>query len=290
MAPLKKTKQRRELASFLCKALVLFSLVSLVALIAHLLTVNSIGTEFHEDGKLGALSRPELVAIARSQNATVQLLREEIEILMTQKQQRGARKVAKHNIRDGSTPVIVPPLSQTDSQATAGVLSFEPPPSASAQATSGADSSSEHEFLGAQRTPAFTPSKLSSEDWLIYLRIQKTGSQTFLNAIRKEFRPWVWGNKRVNECPERNFCGGPGKNGKTCADVVAGDAASIGRERGCKFLFRGHINVLDYNAGLRRAFPAVKRPAVKFITFLREPMARCLSEFSHVTEGLVAQV
>ena len=34
----------------------------------------------------------------------------------------------------------------------------------------------------------FTPLRLSPDDWLVYLRIQKTGSQTFWSTLQKEFK------------------------------------------------------------------------------------------------------
>jgi hypothetical protein len=71
----------------------------------------------------------------------------------------------------------------------------------------------------------------------------------------------------------------------------------------CSLIFRGHINWEDYLKGFAKAFPAksdlIKRsestaisfepPRVFYLTFLREPVSRAVSEFRHITEGLVAQ-
>lgn len=56
----------------------------------------------------------------------------------------------------------------------------------------------------------------------------------------------------------------------------------------CSLLFRGHINWDDYTKGFARAF-SIKPPRVFYMTFLREPVSRAVSEFRHITEGLVAQ-
>ena len=46
----------------------------------------------------------------------------------------------------------------------------------------------------------------------------------------------------------------------------------------CKFLFRGHINLFDYERGFQQAFVDLTRD-VRYITFLREPLSRALSEY-----------
>jgi len=60
----------------------------------------------------------------------------------------------------------------------------------------------------------FAPTRIAPNEWLVYLRIQKTGSQTFWSTLQKEFRPDTWrsggGGSGSGQCPDRNFCGGKG--------------------------------------------------------------------------------
>ena len=77
--------------------------------------------------------------------------------------------------------------------------------------------------------------------------------------------------------------GGP-RSRKVCSDVIARDVRDIqrGGKSGdgppCKFLFRGHINLFDYERGFQQAFVDSTRD-VRYITFLREPLSRALSEY-----------
>lgn len=57
----------------------------------------------------------------------------------------------------------------------------------------------------------------------------------------------------------------------------------------CSLIFRGHINVFDYHSAFRAVFETGLKPRVFYLTFLREPVSRAISEFRHITEGLVAQ-
>jgi len=61
----------------------------------------------------------------------------------------------------------------------------------------------------------------------------------------------------------------------------------------CSLLFRGHINWHDYAAGFAALAAstgaAAAPPRVFYLTFLREPVGRAVSEYRHITEGLVAQ-
>jgi hypothetical protein len=54
----------------------------------------------------------------------------------------------------------------------------------------------------------FAPLRVAPTEWLVYLRIQKTGSQTFWATLQKEFRADVW--RGSGQCPDRSFCGGKG--------------------------------------------------------------------------------
>jgi hypothetical protein len=84
----------------------------------------------------------------------------------------------------------------------------------------------------------------------------------------------------------------------------------------CSLVFRGHINMYDYVTGFNNVLAessnlkemtsssssssASSRVRVDpshlqfthrvfFVTFLREPVSRAVSEFRHITEGIVAQ-
>lgn len=80
----------------------------------------------------------------------------------------------------------------------------------------------------------------------------------------------------------------------------------------CSLIFRGHINMYDYVQGFNNVIAQssnLKHMTFKsstntikvdpshlqslhrvfFISFLREPIARAVSEFRHITEGIVAQ-
>ena len=155
---------------------------------------------------------------------------------------------------------------------------------------------------------------LDRDDWVVYLRVQKTGSQTFWQTLQQTFDGSVWG--RSATCQKGLFCG------HRCQGVVEEQISEIVRSRAvrkragsrvgqrggakrfdpnqCSLVFRGHINWRDYAAGFAAQFTApggvaagagslAPPPRVFFLTFLREPVARAVSEFRHVTEGLVAQ-
>ena len=169
---------------------------------------------------------------------------------------------------------------------------------------------------------------LTRGDWLVYLRIQKTGSQTFWETLQGNFRSGaLWGPRSKGTCQKGLFCG------HRCLDVVkqqireieASQAASGGVKEGagrsnrrsgrgdgrggrrldpnqCRLMFRGHISYRDYEEGFRATITKEERaqtrglpyvppilPRVLFLSFFREPVARALSEYKHITEGLVAQ-
>jgi hypothetical protein len=66
----------------------------------------------------------------------------------------------------------------------------------------------------------FVPTRIAPNEWLIYLRIQKTGSQTFWSTLQKEFRADIWRGGGSSQCPERNFCGGKGNKVGRCFELV----------------------------------------------------------------------
>ena len=59
----------------------------------------------------------------------------------------------------------------------------------------------------------------------------------------------------------------------------------------CSLIFRGHINMHDYRSSFRDVFFArgAPPPRVFYLAFLREPVSRAISEYRHITEGIVAQ-
>lgn len=119
-------------------------------------------------------------------------------------------------------------------------------------------------------TKVWEPIKLSPEDWVVYLRVQKTGSQTLWLTLLKQFDGSVWGRR---QCPKGPFCG------YKC------DMAEAFRTSKCKLLVRAHANLYDYERGA--AVVGVRR--LRWLALLREPVARAVSEYEHVTHGLVAQ-
>ena len=175
--------------------------------------------------------------------------------------------------------------------------------------------------------------ELQGDDWLVYLRIQKTGSQTFWQTLQQSFRGGALWGRRGGSCQKGLFCG------HRCLEVAkqqlreiqashgigkarGGGGGSGGRGRGrggggekqCRLVFRGHIGYWDYEEAFRALAPSwgavasspsssppsshssprppllpPQQPRVLFLAFFREPVARALSEYKHVTEGLVAQ-
>ena len=49
----------------------------------------------------------------------------------------------------------------------------------------------------------------------------------------------------------------------------------------CQLIFRGHINWYDYVGGALTY--GVPRERIHFMTFLREPVSRAISEYNHIT-------
>lgn len=134
---------------------------------------------------------------------------------------------------------------------------------------------------------------LERDDWVVYVRIQKTGSQTFWQTLHNNFDGSVWGRRA--RCQRGLFCG------HRCEAVVAEQISSIVNSRQrrahtrfvkdpnqCSLIFRGHINIFDYDRGFAAA--GILPHRVQYITFLREPVSRAVSEYRHITDGLVAQV
>jgi hypothetical protein len=120
------------------------------------------------------------------------------------------------------------------------------------------------------------PVKLTKSDWMVYLRIQKTGSQTFWQTLQQSFDGEVWGRhssvrifcihtqmlgsgslSRVfvvekTQCQKGLFCG------HRCLKVAEDQIRDIQRSRAarqpstgrgkrpdpnqCSLIFRGHIN------------------------------------------------
>lgn len=121
---------------------------------------------------------------------------------------------------------------------------------------------------------------LTSADWVIFIRIQKTGSQTLKDLLSSSFDgSRLWGR---HFCQRGLFCC------KDCASFVKKQMRAIRQEHKCKLITRPHTNIYDFVQGSRTA--GVERQALHFLTFLREPVARALSEFRHVTSGISARL
>jgi len=99
---------------------------------------------------------------------------------------------------------------------------------------------------------------------------------------------WVW---RL-QCQKGMFCGHrcEGVASQQVAEIIAshkGKVVGTDRESRCKLVFRGHINWYDYVKGFTRH--RIPSTSIFFLTFLRDPVGRAISEYRHITEGLVAQ-
>ena len=124
------------------------------------------------------------------------------------------------------------------------------------------------------KNATFEAVSLRKEDWVIYLRIQKTGSQTLWQTLVDVFDGKVWGQQR---CVKGPFCG------HVCAEVLA----NAYRKAKCHLFVRAHANLFDYKHGATLA--GIPTTRLRFLAVLREPVARAVSEYHHVTTGLVAQ-
>lgn len=85
-------------------------------------------------------------------------------------------------------------------------------------------------------------------------------------------------------CPERSFC--TGGEHSTCKESLQRDWRDIEREGGCQMFFWGHARYIDY-ATIFEA-NGVLTQNVKYMSFLREPISRAISEYRHITEGITA--
>lgn len=126
--------------------------------------------------------------------------------------------------------------------------------------------------------PPWAPVELTRHDWIVYLRVQKTGSQTLWLTLIQSFDGHVWGDTR---CAKGPFCG------YYCDKVLASAFTSYQRDRKCRLFVRAHANLWDYSRAADLA--GVPRQQIRWLAFLREPVARAKSEHEHVTHGLVAQ-
>lgn len=123
----------------------------------------------------------------------------------------------------------------------------------------------------------WSPVKLTKDDWMVYLRIQKTGSQTLWLTLIEAIDGRVWTNKK---CARGPFCG------YRCSRVLAAAFESFKNDK-CHLFVRAHANFYDYVTAADLV--GVERRRLHFLAFLREPLARARSEHEHVTRGLVAQ-
>ena len=123
---------------------------------------------------------------------------------------------------------------------------------------------------------AWRPVDVKKDDWVVYLRVQKTGSQTLWTTLLDVFDGSVWGMRR---CVRGPFCG------HRCEKVLADAFVSASKSRKCHLFVRAHANLYDYE----RAFSSIRGGRIRYLAFLRDPVARALSEHDHITNGLVAQ-
>ena len=127
------------------------------------------------------------------------------------------------------------------------------------------------------RNDAWRPVEITKDDWVVYLRAQKTGSQTLWTTLLDVFDGGAWGPRR---CVRGPFCG------HRCENVLRDAFIKASKERKCHLFVRAHANLYDY----QRAFESVSKGGrVHYLAFLRDPVKRALSEHDHITNGLVAQ-
>ena len=127
------------------------------------------------------------------------------------------------------------------------------------------------------RNDAWRPVEITKDDWVVYLRAQKTGSQTLWTTLLDVFDGGAWGPRR---CVRGPFCG------HRCENVLRDAFIKASKERKCHLFVRAHANLHDY----QRAFESVSKGGrVHYLAFLRDPVTRALSEHDHITNGLVAQ-
>ena len=139
------------------------------------------------------------------------------------------------------------------------------------------DREPQHPAPAPGRNDAWRPVEITKDDWVVYLRAQKTGSQTLWTTLLDVFDGGAWGPRR---CVRGPFCG------HRCENVLRDAFAAASKQRKCHLFVRAHANLYDY----QRAFESVNRNGrVHYLAFLRDPVKRALSEHDHITNGLVAQ-
>lgn len=105
------------------------------------------------------------------------------------------------------------------------------------------------------------------------------------HVMPQTFDGSIWGP--MHNCVEQLFC--PRHCLAFVEDVVRNKHLWQGNRYGhgtCQMMVRAHSNLYDYEQGLRAGRPGA-RPV--FMTMLREPVQRMLSEFVHVTRNLVSE-
>ena len=132
------------------------------------------------------------------------------------------------------------------------------------------------------RSTAWAPVTLDADDWIVYLRVQKTGSQTLWLTMIETWDGSLWSPS--SRCVRGPFCG------HKCEDVLRTAFRDHKSKRKCQLFVRAHANWYDYEralAGLPAGGPRKNR--IRWLAFLRDPVKRALSEHEHITRGLVAQ-
>ena len=126
----------------------------------------------------------------------------------------------------------------------------------------------------------WAPVALEAGDWVVYLRVQKTGSQTLWMTLVDAWDGSLWSPS--SKCVRGPFCG------HKCEDVLTKAFRDHKKARKCQLFVRAHANWYDYERALA-GLPNPERNRIRWLAFFRDPVKRALSEHDHVTRGLVAQ-
>jgi len=143
----------------------------------------------------------------------------------------------------------------------------------------------------------FKPISLRRKDFLFFIRIQKTGSETMWKTLLNVFDGSHWdnnqkGNNSIKGGIQKKTCSWGMFCGEICQQRVENYLGKIDRgEEKCRFIMRGHIGIYDfYNAvGHKYDNYAIADNDITFFTILRDPVKRVLSEYTHITKNLVSQ-
>ena len=133
------------------------------------------------------------------------------------------------------------------------------------------------------------PHSLSSEDWIFYVRIQKTFSKSYLHFLKSK----LMSQFKVSQCghafaaslsadTRKPFCVRASYG--VCSQMVRNEWL---RNPHCKLVGDHHCNWVDLFEPLQHLVSrnGTLPPTVHVVTLLRHPLRRCLSEFKHIACG-----